>query len=110
MNVGSLVGPAILPGWHDEHLPKNLFPRYLGMSTAKKTLVPDISRLVPRRRLVSDSIASGLIFALTLTVAQRVVGFGRGILFCRLMTDQQLGPCNLPINCWFNWTWIRPAS
>ena len=40
---------------------------------------------------VSDTIAAGVIFALVLTVGQRIVGFGRGILFCRLMTDQQLG-------------------
>ena len=40
---------------------------------------------------VSDSIAIGLAFALILTVSQRAIGFGRGLLFCRLMTDQQLG-------------------
>ena len=40
---------------------------------------------------VSDSIAAGMIFAIVLTIGQRAVGFGRGILFCRLMTDQQLG-------------------
>ena len=41
--------------------------------------------------MVSDSIATGLIFALVLTVGQRLVGFGRGILFCQFMTDQELG-------------------
>ena len=40
---------------------------------------------------VSDSIAIGLAFALILTISQRAIGFGRGLLFCRLMTDQQLG-------------------
>ena len=40
---------------------------------------------------VSDSIAIGLAFALVLTISQRAIGFGRGVLFCRLMTDQQLG-------------------
>lgn len=43
------------------------------------------------REFVSDSIATGLIFALVLTVGQRLIGFGRGILFCRFMTDQELG-------------------
>lgn len=43
------------------------------------------------RGFVSDSIAAGVIFALVLTVGQRIVGFGRGILFCRLMTEQELG-------------------
>lgn len=65
------------------------------MSSASKTQ----SRLLPgaksapeqSREIISDSIAAGLAFALILTVAQRVIGFGRGILFCRLMSDQQLG-------------------
>ena len=41
--------------------------------------------------LVSDSIAAGVVFAIVLTIGQRLIGFGRGVLFCRLMTDQQLG-------------------
>jgi O-antigen/teichoic acid export membrane protein len=44
-----------------------------------------------KMKLVSDSIATGVVFALVLTVGQRIIGFGRGILFCRLMTDQELG-------------------
>lgn len=40
---------------------------------------------------LSDSIASGVVFAVLLTVGQRVVGFIRGILFCRIMSDQELG-------------------
>lgn len=42
-------------------------------------------------QLVADSIATGVLFALVLTVVQKIVGFGRGILFCRFMTDQELG-------------------
>jgi O-antigen/teichoic acid export membrane protein len=41
--------------------------------------------------IVSDSLAMGVMFALVLTVVGRLVGFLRGLLFCRLMTDQQLG-------------------
>ena len=41
--------------------------------------------------IVSDSLAVGVMFALVLTVLTRLVGFVRGILFCKLMTDQQLG-------------------
>ena len=40
---------------------------------------------------LSDSIATGVVFAILLTIGQRVVGFIRGILFCRIMTDQELG-------------------
>lgn len=45
----------------------------------------------PARRIVSDSLVSGLIFAIVLTVVQRMLGAVRGILFCRLMTEQELG-------------------
>lgn len=70
------------------------------MSSASKTKKGFLRGLAlaeqdaPKRdklELVSDSIATGLMFALVLTLGQRVIGFGRGILFCRLMTDQQLG-------------------
>ena len=61
-------------------LPVNLGQSLLPQKTARK-----------KRELVSDSIATGLIFALLLTVGQRVIGFGRGILFCQFMTDQELG-------------------
>ncbi len=47
--------------------------------------------VVNRTRLVSDTLATGVIFALVLTVGQRVIGFLRGILFCRYMTEQELG-------------------
>jgi O-antigen/teichoic acid export membrane protein len=44
-----------------------------------------------RTKLVCDSLATGVVFALLLTVGQRLIGFIRGILFCRYMTDQELG-------------------
>ena len=47
------------------------------------------------KEFVSDSLALGVVFALVLTVVQRIVGFGRGILFCRYMTDQELGQWSL---------------
>jgi len=42
-------------------------------------------------KLVSDTIATGVVFALVMTVGQKIIGFVRGILFCRFMTDQELG-------------------
>ncbi len=47
------------------------------------------------RALVTDSIATGVVFALILTVGQRAIGFLRGLLFCRFMSDQQLGQWSL---------------
>ena len=44
---------------------------------------------------VSDSIATGVAFALVLTIGQRAIGFFRGLLFCRYMSDQQLGQWSL---------------
>jgi len=41
--------------------------------------------------LAGDSLAFGVLFALLLTVGQRAIGFVRGTLFCRWMTDQELG-------------------
>jgi polysaccharide transporter, PST family len=41
--------------------------------------------------LAGDSLAAGILFALVLTVGQRAIGFFRSIIFCRLMTDQELG-------------------
>ena len=62
----------------------------LPVELARATLPREAAPKV-RRELVSDSIATGLIFALLLTVGQRLIGFGRGILFCQFMTDQELG-------------------
>ncbi len=55
----------------------------------------DIQKPDGRRSLVTDSIATGVVFALVLTVGQRAIGFVRGLLFCRFMTDQQLGQWSL---------------
>ncbi len=46
-------------------------------------------------KILGDSIAYGMMFALALTVIQRIVGFGRGLLFCRLMPEEQLGQWSL---------------
>lgn len=71
------------------------------MATGSK--LPASSTLLPEsdadasttRSLVTDSIATGVIFALVLTVGQRGIGFLRGLLFCRYMSDQQLGQWSL---------------
>ncbi len=63
----------------------SLLPVELGRAKLKQRTAPK------KRELVSDSIATGLIFALLLTVGQRAIGFVRGILFCHFMTDQELG-------------------
>lgn len=45
--------------------------------------------------IVSDALATGVMFALVMTVVQRLLGFARGILFCRLMTPEELGQFSL---------------
>ena len=45
--------------------------------------------------LLADTLAFGVVFAIMLTVIQRGFGFVRGILFCRMMTDQELGQWSL---------------
>lgn len=44
-----------------------------------------------RSQMTSDTIAAGVFFALAMTVGQKIIGFVRGVLFCRFMTDQELG-------------------
>ena len=45
--------------------------------------------------LRADTLAGGVVLLLTLTVGQRMVGFVRGILFCRWLPAEQLGQWDL---------------
>lgn len=45
----------------------------------------------PAPRLPADSLALGMVFLLSLTVVQRVVGLVRNLFFCRLLDEEQLG-------------------
>lgn len=54
--------------------------------TSENSQLPTSNRI-----LVGDSLATGIAFALILTIGQRAIGFLRSIVFCRLMTDQELG-------------------
>ncbi len=42
-----------------------------------------------------DSLKFGVLFALLVTAAQRIIGLIRGILFCRILPDDQLGQWSL---------------
>jgi len=46
-------------------------------------------------RAATDSLAMGLVFMLSLTVVQRLVGFLRSILFCGMLQDDELGRWSL---------------
>jgi len=48
-----------------------------------------------KRATAVDSLAVGMAFALSAVVLQRLVGFVRGILFCRYLPDDQLGMWSL---------------
>src|SRR5262245_13422339 len=43
------------------------------------------------RRLAPDSLAASVAILLIVSVVQRSVGFGRGILFCRWLAPEELG-------------------
>ncbi len=45
--------------------------------------------------VATDSLAAGLVFMLTLTVGQRLIGFVRNILFCSFLQDDELGRWSL---------------
>lgn len=56
------------------------------------TCSQEIALTEPKRvGLASDPLIWGMVFALLLTVVQRGIGFVRGLLFCRMMPDEQLG-------------------
>jgi len=59
--------------------------------TARNPLDEANSKDKNRRSIVSDSISFGIVFALALTMIQRIVGFGRGVLFCRALPEDELG-------------------
>lgn len=48
-----------------------------------------------RPALAADSLATGILFMMVLTVVQRMIGFVRTILFCRFLDDDQLGQWSL---------------
>ncbi|HMO15146.1 MAG TPA: oligosaccharide flippase family protein [Pirellulaceae bacterium] len=48
-----------------------------------------------RRAIVADSLIFGIVFAIGLTAFQRIIGFLRGILFCKYMTEEELGSWSL---------------
>ncbi len=41
--------------------------------------------------LCADGLAASVVILLGMTVMQRLIGFGRGVLFCRLLDPEQLG-------------------
>ncbi len=55
----------------------------------------DTVALGGKRATAVDSLALGMVFALSAVVLQRLVGFVRGILFCRFLPDDQLGQWSL---------------
>src|SRR5215213_6864095 len=51
----------------------------------------DASLKKERRSLHADTLAASVVIMLVVTVVQRTVGFGRGVLFCRWMSPEALG-------------------
>ena len=49
-------------------------------------------------RAATDSLATGLMFMLTLAVVQRLVGFVRSVLFCSVLQDDELGRWSLAVS------------
>ena len=66
-----------------------------GSQPKKVSILPSPAANSDQKDLVTDSIATGVMFALILTVGQRAIGFFRGLLFCRFMDEQQLGQWSL---------------
>lgn len=58
------------------------------MSTATASIAPSTAAAPVTR---GDSLATGVMFMLVLNIVQRGVGFVRGLLFCRLLSEESLG-------------------
>lgn len=64
------------------------------IETEPTTLPPpadDSVELGPSVELRGDTLADSVVILLTLTVLQRVIGFGRSVLFCRWLPEEELG-------------------
>jgi O-antigen/teichoic acid export membrane protein len=48
-----------------------------------------------RRSLQADTLAASVVILLAVTIVQRTIGFGRGVLFCRWMSPESLGEWEL---------------
>jgi PST family polysaccharide transporter len=57
--------------------------------------VNNLNSLDKRRSLQADTLAASVVILLAVTVVQRTVGFGRGVLFCRWMSPEALGEWEL---------------
>jgi O-antigen/teichoic acid export membrane protein len=63
----------------------------MATATSQSASAPALSG----QKFKADSLLWGVLFALLLTVVQRVVGLLRSILFCRLLPDSELGQWSL---------------
>src|SRR5262245_23605055 len=57
------------------------------MSAVSENLIPESNEC----RLRPDSLAASVLVLLVVSVVQRSVGFGRGVLFCRWLAPDELG-------------------
>lgn len=49
----------------------------------------------PPPKVRSETLAASVVILLVMTVAQRLIGFGRGIMFCRWLEPEELGQWDL---------------
>lgn len=47
--------------------------------------------------LETETLATGVVIMLVMTVAQRLIGFSRGVLFCRWLPTEQLGEWDMSV-------------
>ena len=61
------------------------------MSPSNTEIAAQNSEVSNSLESLSDDLAFGVTFAITLTIVQRGVGFLRGLLFCGLLSEKELG-------------------
>ena len=56
---------------------------------------PDDAAAEPSGGFTADSLAMGMLVMLAMTILQRGLGFGRGIWFCRMLSDADVGSLSM---------------
>lgn len=86
MNLALEQDPAqadLAPQGDELDLPREALPPQDGAAAASPHNEP--------AALQTDTLADSIVVLLIMTVLQRTIGFGRGMLFCRWLDSEQLG-------------------
>ena len=92
MELGTRRAGGLPPRMRNSHSPRVRTAGRAGGSGQVSTLVAEQPALEAAPRLPrAETLAASVIIILMMTVAQRLIGFGRGVMFCRWLSAEELG-------------------